>query len=151
MQGMAGRDPEFHIRPLLFQITSLPCPAMHCTDVEDYQARARIMNKAITTMRRIMMMILIIMTKIMKRMTMTVTIRPLLFQITSSASHGWRLKGDRRKLRRFDPGKENQSCQFHISCILNKIILQLLKTNPPTNLGDQEVVYAEEGDQDKSS
>ena len=67
MQGMAGRDPEFHIRPLLFQITSLPCPAIHCSDDEDYQARARIMNKAITTMRRIMMMILIIMTKIMVR------------------------------------------------------------------------------------
>ena len=36
MQGMAGRDPEFHIRPLLFQITSLPCPAIHCSDDEDY-------------------------------------------------------------------------------------------------------------------
>ena len=109
MQGMAGRDPEFHIRPLLFQITSLPCPALPYIAVmmRITQARAQIMNKAITTMRRIMMMILIIITKIMKRMTMTVTIRPLLFQITSSASHGWRLKGDRRKLRRFDPGKEN--------------------------------------------
>ena len=36
MQGIAGRDPEFHIRPLLFQITSLPCPAIHCSDDEDY-------------------------------------------------------------------------------------------------------------------
>ena len=36
MQVMAGRDPEFHIRPLLFQITSLPCPAIHCSDDEDY-------------------------------------------------------------------------------------------------------------------
>ena len=36
MQGMAGRDPEFHIRPLLFQMTSLPCPAIHCSDDEDY-------------------------------------------------------------------------------------------------------------------
>ena len=107
MQGTAGRDPEFHIRPLLFQITSLPCPAIHYSDDDDYSGSGSDNEQSHHHDEENFDDDIIIMAKIMVRMTMTVTIRPLLFQITSSASHGWRLKGDRRKLRRFDPGKEN--------------------------------------------